>query len=170
MLEESYPSMDSSERMGDLQDGQNYSELPRHQARMISHQPSMFPEEYDDSYDDTEKEEEDSEGDKRYQELPEQELTEEQIDKIYGDLKAKKRRILDCLLKTIPDHLKTKAKRICDTWKTKTAYSFYPAMKLISMEKLIVALTFVIWSWTNCWNQQRLDASNTKCLKTRTNY
>ena len=101
MSEERYLRMNSPK-----QDGRHYSELPRHQARMISHQPSMFPEEYDDSEEDSG--EKDYERYKRYQALPEQELTEEQIDKIYGDLKAKKRRILDCLLKTIPDHLKTK--------------------------------------------------------------
>ena len=65
----------------------------------------------EDSEEDSEDDsgEEDSEEDKRYQALPEQELTEEQIDKIYGDLKAKKYRILDSSLETIPDHLKTRA-------------------------------------------------------------
>ena len=61
--------------------------------------------EYEDS------EEEDFEDEKRYQNFYDQEFMEEQRDKIYGDLKAKKRRILDNLLKTIPEHLQTKAKR-----------------------------------------------------------
>ena len=74
-----------------LQDGGHYGKLPRHQPRMK-----------EDS--------EDSAGDERYTNLHEQELMEEQIDKIYGDLKAKKRRILDNVLKIIPDHLQTRAK------------------------------------------------------------
>ena len=77
-----------------------------------------------------ESEEEDSEGDKRYQALPDQELTEEQIDKIYGDLKAKKRHILDCLLKTIPDHLKPKAKRICDDLKNNDRLFILPSHEI----------------------------------------
>ena len=73
LSEERYPSMNSPERM--LQDGGHFNELPRHQPRIISHQPRT--QEYDDS-----EEEEDSEDEKRYQNLPDQELTEEQIDKI----------------------------------------------------------------------------------------
>ena len=79
----------SPERM--LQDGGHYNELPRNQPKMISHQPEI--KEYEDS------EEEDSEGDERYTNLHEQKLMEEQIDKMYGHLKAKKRRILDNVLK-----------------------------------------------------------------------
>ena len=86
LSEERYPSMNSPERM--LQDG---GHLPRQQPRT---------QKYDDS-----EEEEDSEDENHYQNLPDQELTEEQIVKIYGDLKAKKRRILDNVLKTKPDHL-----------------------------------------------------------------
>ena len=107
----------------------------------------MFPEEYDDF---DKESEEDSEGYKRYQALPDQGLTEEQIDKIYRDLKAKKRRILDCLLKTISDHIKTKAKRICDDLKNKDRLFILPNHELISVEKLFVALTYVIWSCANC--------------------
>ena len=80
-------------------------------------------------YDETE-EEEDFEDEKRYQiryqNLPEQELTEERIDEIYGDLKAKKRRILDSVLKTIPEHLHTRAKRFCDALKCKDRLIILP--------------------------------------------
>ena len=77
--------------------------------------------EYDDS-----EEEENFENEKRYQNLPDQELTEERIDEIYGDLKAKKRRILDSVLKTIPDHLHTRAKRFCDALKCKNRLFILP--------------------------------------------
>ena len=94
-----------SEHMTDLQD----------ERRSHRREPRMR--EYDDS------EEEISEDEKRFQEryqnLPDQELTEEKIDEIYGDLKAKKLRILDSVLKTIPDHLQTRAKRFCDALKRK---------------------------------------------------
>ena len=96
-----------SEHMTDLQD----------ERRSLGQQPRM------QKYDDSEEEEENSEDEKRYREryqnLPDQELTEERIDEIYGDLKAKKRRILDSVLKTIPDHLQTRAKRFCDALKCK---------------------------------------------------
>ena len=42
---------------------------------------------------------------------------EEENDRIYTDMNAKKRRILDCVLDTIPDKFKTKAKRFCDMLK-----------------------------------------------------
>ena len=110
LSEERYPNMNSPKRM--LQD-------ERHSLRQ---QPRM--QEYD------EEEEENSEDEKRYQKhyqnLPDQELTEEKIDKIYGDLKAKKRRILDSVLKTIPDHLQTRAKRSCDALKCKDRLFIQP--------------------------------------------
>ena len=125
LSEERYLHRNSPELMIDLQDGGHYEKLARHQPRMISHQSRM--EENEDS---DKESEEDSEGDKRYQALPEQELTEEQIDKIYGDLKAKKRRILDCLLKIIPDHLNTKAKRMCDDLKNKDRLFILPSHEI----------------------------------------
>ena len=104
-----------SEHMTDLQD----------ERRSLGQQPRM--QKYDDS---EEEEEENSEDEKRYQEryrnLPDQELTEERIDEIYGDLKAKKRRILDSVLKTIPDHLQTRAKRFCDALKCKDRLFILP--------------------------------------------
>ena len=81
-------------------------------------------------FDDSEEEEDNSEDEKRYREryqnLPDQELAEEKIDEIYGDLKAKKRRILDSVLKTIPDHLQTRAKRFCDALKRKDRLFILP--------------------------------------------
>ena len=92
LSEERIPNRNSPKRM--LQD-------KRHSLRQRSRM-----QENDDS-----EEEENSEDEKRYQiryqNLPDQELTEERIDEIYGDLKAKKRRILDSVLKTIPEHLHT---------------------------------------------------------------
>ena len=98
-----------SEHITDLQDG-------RHSLR-----PQPRRQEYDDS-----EEEQNSEDEKRYKNLPDQELTEERIDEIYGDLKAKKRRILDSVLKTIPDHLQTRAKRFCDALKCKDRFFILP--------------------------------------------
>ena len=43
--------------------------------------------------------------------------TAEQIEGFGAELKAKKCKILDCVLETIPDHLKVKAKLICDALK-----------------------------------------------------
>ena len=106
LSEERYPNMNSSKRL---------LQYERHSLRQ---QPRT--QEYDDS------EEENSEDEKRYQNLPDQELTEEKIDEIYGDLKAKKRRILDSVLKTIPDHLQTRAKRFCDALKCKDRLFILP--------------------------------------------
>ena len=111
LSEERYPNMNSPKRL--LQD-------ERHSLRR---QPRM--QKYDVS-----EEEEDYEDEKRYQiryqNLPDQELTEERIDKIYGDLKAKKRRILDSVLKIIPEHLHTRAKRFCDALKCKDRLIILP--------------------------------------------
>ena len=68
------------------------------------------------------------------------------IDKIYGDLKAKKRGILDDVLKTIPEHSQTRAKRICDSLKGKDACLFYLMGRLTLMEKLFLDPTYIIWS------------------------
>ena len=53
-------------------------------------------------------------------------LRKKKIDEIYGDLKAKKRRILDSVLKTIPNHLQTRAKRFCDALKCKDRLFILP--------------------------------------------
>ena len=70
--------------------------------------------------------EEDFEDEKRYQNLPVQELTKEKIDEIYGDLEAKKRRILDNVLNTKPGHLQIGAKRFCDALKCKDRLFILP--------------------------------------------
>ena len=43
--------------------------------------------------------------------------TPEQIEKFGSDLRRKKRHILDCVLDTFPEHLKAKAKYMCDKLK-----------------------------------------------------
>ena len=48
--------------------------------------------------------------------------TSEQID----DVRRKKCRILDCVLDTFPEHLKTKAKSMCDTLKCKDRFVHSP--------------------------------------------
>ena len=107
LSEDRYSNMNSPKR------------LLRNERHSLRQQPRA--QEYDDS-----EEEENFENEKRYQNLPDQELTEERIDEIYGDLKAKKRRILDSVLKTIPDHLQTRAKRFCDALKCKDRLFILP--------------------------------------------
>ena len=107
LSEERYLNMNSPKR------------LLRDEKHSLRQQPRS--QEYDDS-----EEEENSENEKRYQNLPDQELTEEKVDEIYGDLKAKKRRILDSVLKTIPDHLQTRAKRFGDALKCKNRLFILP--------------------------------------------
>ena len=106
-----------------LSDIQHPKRLLKDESHSLRRQPRRR--EYDVS-----EEEEDSEDEKRYQiryqNLPDQELTEERIDEIYGDLKAKKRRILDSVLKTIPEHLHTRAKRFCDALKCKDRLIILP--------------------------------------------
>ena len=79
----------------------------------------MIPEKYKDS-----------EKDERHRPIHDPEHTEELTDKIYADFNAKKRRILDCVLDTIPDHPKAKAKRICDTLKCKNRSLILPSYEI----------------------------------------
>ena len=83
------------------------------------HQPRMISEEY-----------EDSDEDELHQAIPGPELTEEQTDKIYADLNAKKRRSLYCVLDTIPDHPKAKTKRICDTLECRDRLYILPSNEI----------------------------------------
>ena len=54
----------------------------------------------------------------------------EQIEKFGDDMRRKKCHILDSVLDTFPEHLKTKA-RVCATpWNVKTVCSFFQATKL----------------------------------------
>ena len=145
--------MNSPKRM--LQDG----------GHLLRQQPRT--QEYHDSEEEN-SEDENSENEKRYRNLPDQELTEEKIDEIYGDLKAKKRRILDTVLKTIPDHLQTRAKRFCDALKCKDHLFILPMVVSTLTEKHFVDPTYDVCSCKKCKIHQNLEVSNTICLKTRT--
>ena len=101
--------------MTDMQDEGHYEKLARHKPRIEENEES---------------EEEDSEEDERHQSIPDPEHTEEEIDKIYKDLKAKKRRLLDRVLDTIPDHLRAKAKRLCDSLKGKNRLFILPSYEI----------------------------------------
>ena len=114
LSEERYLSINSPERMNDIQYGGHYEKLGRHQTRMG---------ENDDS-------EEDSEEDERHPATHDSEHTEEEIDDLHEKLKAKKRRLLDHVLDTIPDHLKAKAKRICDSLKCKDRLFILPSYEI----------------------------------------
>ena len=120
---------------GLLQSNMSGSGIPlsdiQHSKRLQKDQRYSHRQEPKRRENDESEEEEDSEDEKRYkiryQNLPDQELTEERIiDEIYGDLKAKKRRILDSVLKTIPEHLQTRAKRFCEALKNKDRLILLP--------------------------------------------
>ena len=54
----------------------------------------------------------------------------EQIEKFNDDdddMRRKKSHILDCVLDTFPEHLKTKAKNMCDILKCKGQFSILPS-------------------------------------------
>ena len=98
LSEERCPSMNSPEQMTDLQDVGHFYELPRHHPRMYEederHHPISNP--VDGLY------------------------SSKQIEKFGDDdMRRKKCRILDCILDTFPEHLKAKAKSMCDTLKCK---------------------------------------------------
>ena len=87
LSEDRYPSMTSPERM--LQDG---GHLPRHYPRM------------------------DKEDDEPRISLVDGLYTREEIEKLGDDMTRKKCHILDCVLDTFPEHLKTTLKpRVCAT-------------------------------------------------------
>ena len=50
--------------------------------------------------------------------------TTEQIERFGAELMAKKCHILDCVMKTIPEHLKAKTKLICDALKSRDHFFF----------------------------------------------
>ena len=110
LSEKRYPSMNSLEQTMDLQDGGHYYELAKHQPRMYEedkrHQPISIP--VDGLY------------------------TPEQIEKFGDDdMRRKKCHILDCLLDTFPDHLKAKAKSMCDTLKCKDRLFIFPSHEIL---------------------------------------
>ena len=47
------------------------------------------------------------------------------------DMRKRKCRILDCILDTIPEHLKTKAKNMCDVLKCKGQFSILPSHEIV---------------------------------------
>ena len=64
------------------------------------------------------------------------------------DMRRKKCRILDCVLDTFPDHLKTKAKSMCDILKCKDRLFILPSIRTRdSMAKLTEEATYEIILW-----------------------
>ena len=57
--------------------------------------------------------------------------TPEEIEKLGDDMARKKCRILDCVLDTFPEHLKTKAKIMCDTLKCKDRLFILPSHEIV---------------------------------------
>ena len=57
--------------------------------------------------------------------------TREEIEQLGDDIRRKKCRILDCVLDTFPEHLKTKAKRMCDVLKCKDRIFILPSHEII---------------------------------------
>ena len=55
----------------------------------------------------------------------------EQIENFGNDLRRKKCHILDCVLDTFPEHLKTKAKSMCDTLKCKDRLFILPNHEIV---------------------------------------
>ena len=55
----------------------------------------------------------------------------EQIEEFGNDLRRKKCHILDCVLDTFPEHLKTKAKSMCDTLKCKDRLFILPSHEIV---------------------------------------
>ena len=55
----------------------------------------------------------------------------EEIEKFGEDMTRKKCRILDCVLDTFPEHLKTKAKSMCDTLKCKDRIFILPSHEIV---------------------------------------
>ena len=87
--------------------------------REVSYRPQDRMEEQDTS-------EEEEEGETRTHPV-EGLYTSEQID----DMRRKKCRILDCVLDTFPEHLKTKAKSMCDTLKCRDRLFILPSHEIV---------------------------------------
>ena len=105
MSDEIYSSMDSPEQMTSLQNG---GHVPRHQARMDEEEDEPRINPVGGLY------------------------TREEID-IFGedDMTRKKCHILDCVLDTFPEHLKAKAKSMCDILKCKDRFFILPSHEII---------------------------------------
>ena len=104
LSEERYPNMIPPEPMTDLQDG----------GYLSGHQPRMYEEE-----------------DKPMSNPVEGLYSPEQIENFGDDLRRKKCHILDCVLDTFPEHLKTKAKSMCDVLKCKDRLFIHPSHKIV---------------------------------------
>ena len=55
----------------------------------------------------------------------------EQIEEFGNDMRRQKCHILDCVLDTFPEHLKTKAKSMCDTLKCKDRLFIFPSHEIV---------------------------------------
>ena len=92
-----------SEHITDLQDGGHF---PRHDPRMDEEDDEPISNPVDGLY------------------------ASEQIEK-FGDMTRKKCHILDCVLDTFPEHLKTKAKHMCDILKCKDRLFILPSHEIM---------------------------------------
>ena len=61
----------------------------------------------------------------------ERQYTAEQIERFGAELAAKKCHILDCVMKTIPEHLKAKTMLICDALKSRDHFFIKPNYEII---------------------------------------
>ena len=93
-----------SEHLTDLQDGGRF---PRHDPRMDEEDEELRTNPVDGLY------------------------SSEEIEKFGNDMRRKKCHILDCVLDTFPEHLKTKAKSMCDTLKCKDRLFILPSHEIV---------------------------------------
>ena len=93
-----------SEHITDLQDGGHF---PRNEPRMDEEDDETRTNPVDGLY------------------------SSEEIEKFGNDLRRKKCHILDCVLDTFPEHLKTKAKSMCDTLKCKDRLFILPSHEIV---------------------------------------
>ena len=91
----------------------------------------------------------------------------EQIEKFGDDMRRKKCHILDCVLDTFPEHLKTKAKSMCETLKCKDRLFILPNHKIIIDGKLTEKATYEIILWIHYLNHQYPEHPNSRCSKKR---
>ena len=93
-----------SEHITDLQDGGNF---PRNEPRMDEEDDETRTNPVDGLY------------------------SSEEIEKFGNNLRRKKCHKLDCVLDTFPEHLKTKAKSMCDTLKCKDRLFILPSHEIV---------------------------------------
>ena len=102
LSEKTYSSMNSPEQM--LQYG---GHLPRHHTRMDEEEDEPRINPVDGLY------------------------TREEIEQLGEDMRRKKCHILDCVLDTFPEHLKAKAKTMCDVLKCKDRIFILPSHEIL---------------------------------------